>query len=662
MLSKHKQIQEEYLDYITFYSSSTPITATLKFIILLKLNFKHFIKNKLKKFSRFSYLSPEYISHIALNYDVISFDIFDTLLFRLVCNPYDVFLLMESKYNFKNFSALRIKAESNARGEKNHNKKKEVSLQEIYTVFAEECIINPQEWFQREIDMERSLLVPNQDMIQVFDTLIAAGKTIILTSDMYIPAEILKDFVFSNGYTGITKFFVSCDYGVSKKDGGLYKKIKRDFPNQKILHIGDNKNSDVHKPHCYQIDSLHYLLHPETLLCDDKANMSRLIRSIYCGILHSQMNKLKTTHTEYYNYGFSNGGILVCGYCQWLNKLAKEKKIDKILFLSRDGFIIHEIYNSYFKEFDNEYIYFSRFCSEQILFKSHMNDYIEKNIQPRFDDTSTITFRDLLLQLDLTFLEKNLGNYNLDISEKLTRDNFQPFITLFKDSKNTVITEMEKTQLATLQYLSEKIRNKQRILIVDVGWYATGYTAIKQLIETTEFSKTQIYGALIGTREGRNIEAMLTSGYLSAYCFSPMHNTELLHWHNLTDADIHDALVELLFTSTEPSFLKYILTDSGEIESVFSQSEQNETIIHEIHKGIKAFSYIWTSFLSKASINLYISGKDAYMPIMDTMKNKKYCYELFENFKTTALSGNYKGASLDSLGALMRKKHYIKGE
>ena len=158
LLSKHKQIQEEYLDYITFYSSSTPITATLKFIILLKLNFKHFIKNKLKKFSRFSYLSPEYISHIALNYDVISFDIFDTLLFRLVCNPYDVFLLMESKYNFKNFSALRIKAESNARGEKNHNKKKEVSLQEIYTVFAEECRINPQEWFQREIDMELSLI------------------------------------------------------------------------------------------------------------------------------------------------------------------------------------------------------------------------------------------------------------------------------------------------------------------------------------------------------------------------------------------------------------------------------------------------------------------------------------------------------------------------
>lgn len=110
------------------------------------------------------------------------------------------------------------------RGRKNHNKKKEVSLQEIYTVFAEECIINPQEWFQREIDMERSLLVPNQDMIQVFDTLIAAGKTIILTSDMYIPAEILKDFVFSNGYTGITKFFVSCDYGVSKKDGGYIKK------------------------------------------------------------------------------------------------------------------------------------------------------------------------------------------------------------------------------------------------------------------------------------------------------------------------------------------------------------------------------------------------------------------------------------------------------
>ena len=60
------------------------------------------------------------------NYDVISFDIFDTLLSRRLAKPQDVFSLMESFLSTQkkwvnwpdlvdNFTVLRVKAEETAR-------------------------------------------------------------------------------------------------------------------------------------------------------------------------------------------------------------------------------------------------------------------------------------------------------------------------------------------------------------------------------------------------------------------------------------------------------------------------------------------------------------------------------------------------------------------
>ncbi len=46
-----------------------------------------------------------------LKYDVISFDIFDTLLLRPFIKPTDLFWYIETKYNIKGFHQARILAE-----------------------------------------------------------------------------------------------------------------------------------------------------------------------------------------------------------------------------------------------------------------------------------------------------------------------------------------------------------------------------------------------------------------------------------------------------------------------------------------------------------------------------------------------------------------------
>ena len=89
--------------------------------------------------NRYPKLSVKKLINIVKGYDIVSFDIFDTLIKRDVYKEHDVFDLIEKRYNatykdsIDNFRYLRVEAERIAR--KNSNTE-EVSLKEIYISIA----------------------------------------------------------------------------------------------------------------------------------------------------------------------------------------------------------------------------------------------------------------------------------------------------------------------------------------------------------------------------------------------------------------------------------------------------------------------------------------------------------------------------------------------
>ena len=92
-------------------------------------------------------------------YDVVSFDIFDTLLKRNVQNPTDVFRYIEQKNNLEGFAEKRILAEINARKKKNGN---EILLSDIYDELGKIGA-------EVELEAEAHLLTVNWDMLPVFE-------------------------------------------------------------------------------------------------------------------------------------------------------------------------------------------------------------------------------------------------------------------------------------------------------------------------------------------------------------------------------------------------------------------------------------------------------------------------------------------------------------
>ena len=180
------------------------------------------------------------------NSNIISFDVFDTLIIRPGYNlPTDVFDILSPNPDFKE---ARIEAERKTRTE---SKSEDITLESIYEKLYE----NPrerQEAMEREISTELSICKCNIPALAFFNKVKESGKKIIIISDMYLKASDIEKLLRNCGYDldGV-EIYVSSEYGLTKRSGNLFKTVLSDLKAQKaikssndITHIGDNLRSD----------------------------------------------------------------------------------------------------------------------------------------------------------------------------------------------------------------------------------------------------------------------------------------------------------------------------------------------------------------------------------------------------------------------------------
>lgn len=182
-------------------------------------------------------------------YDVISFDIFDTLLIRPYEKPTDLFLELEKRKQMDEFANKRILAERRAR--EHHKELEDITLEHIYQEIEHEF----KNLKKEEMSLEEEVLAINPPVYEVYQYALEKGKTIIICSDMYLPRDFLESILYKNGYEGFCEMFVSSDIMLTKSSGNLYKYVlnKMDISSNSILHIGDNLESDGNANRLYGI-------------------------------------------------------------------------------------------------------------------------------------------------------------------------------------------------------------------------------------------------------------------------------------------------------------------------------------------------------------------------------------------------------------------------
>lgn len=567
-------------------------------------------------------LSIEELIKIINNYDVISFDVFGTLILRPFTSPRVLFSIMESRLGVYKFAKIRVDSEEEAR---NHNNRiynnDNVNLEQIYNIVSKKTNLDAQRTSQLEYELELKYCYANKYFIDLISLCIKLNKKLVVCSDMYLDTEQIKGILINSGYTCFCDIFVSSELHKSKKKGDMFILLKEKYHGKKIIHIGDNEVSDIQNARLAGIDAYYYK-NVNNIGTKDRINdMSYITSKIYSAILNNHLYSNKTNYDEAYKLGYIYGGIYVLGFVQWVNKFINDRDIDKVLFLSRDGDIYSKMYNLLPEHREWTYFYWSRLAGAKFTALENFYEFCQRMIWHKSRGAYNIKIENLLNFFELYFLFPKLENYNLSSNDILTYNTANAIEKMFYDFKESIIDTFNNDIVATIESVKEAVGDSRRIAIVDVGWAGTGPLILKKIIKNYLDLDCKVYSLLAGYRQPiKNMESLyIMDDSIDSYLFSGGHNKDLLNLHINSGTKKNNLLLELFTLSCTPSFLGY--TKNG---LLFDWDEyDNYDIIRKIHMGIEDFVSKYIDLFKSDRFLMNISPYDAYLPFNE-LKNSSH--------------------------------------
>lgn len=342
-----------------------------------------------KNLNQYWQKNTELLLDEADRYDVISFDIFDTLLMRKSVNPDDLFDITELRLKKEKnidiqYKKVRKKAEKNLR--KGHTKA-DYSIDDIYEEFAKIAGVSCDKCETiklMEVDTESKYLVPRKAMVDAFDSIVKAGKKkVVLISDMYLTSKFLEPILKKNGIEGYDELIISCEKQARKEDGTLWDAFINENQGKELMHVGDNDLSDTQIPgdkgvyahHVLSAKELFYLTNigrvyrKQEMTPIDSVAMGLILNKYFNNPYGINVSKFNIKISKPEELGYAVIGPIVCDYMTWAVRQAEEAGISKLLFLAREGYIFTKIYNimkvntKHFDKMDGYYFYTSRRAS-----------------------------------------------------------------------------------------------------------------------------------------------------------------------------------------------------------------------------------------------------------------------------------------------------------
>lgn len=593
-------------------------------------------------------------------YDVVSFDIFDTLILRTFDVPTDVFRLVGHRIGEESFAKLRVQAEKEAR-QHHRQKNGEVNIYEIYEELSRYISIDTEAVIRQELEAEKDCCFANPFMKAVYDELLRRGQKVIIVSDMYLPGELVRELLHSCGYEGYSKLYVSCDYGAGKWDKRLYPIVERDNPEcETYIHVGDNKASDVSHAKKNGWDAVHYPACRELGGELRAKDMDRLSVSAYNGIVNAHLHADSSVYSPEYEHGFRYAGYLVCGFCEWLNRYVEENKIDRILFLARDADILYKVYNRHYRKVDNRYMVVSRLATWIMAFETDTEAFIQNFFQTRAN-LGTQTIAKALEETDMEVLIPLLEDAGLDGNSKLTQHNYQKLRSFIYENKAVAVKHYASSKQAGQDYFREMIGDAKRVCAVDIGWSGQILITMRKIVRDMYHGEVTLQGAYMALTDNAAASGYAESGIITPWLFHGCMNRDVAINTATVEGDMQAKFMEATFTSEQPTLLKYMYGDDGKQDDVYGIMSASSDLVQPMQKGVLDFAEQWIQKTHIFGSNVRIMPTDAKRVMDLAITNFRYCYAIMGDVQEWEYPlPNFRGdGSLTTLGTMLKKKRMV---
>ena len=442
------------------------------------------------------------VSNVAMSGEIVSFDIFDTLLMRAVAEPYHVNEIIRFKVEDLlgksfDFPTFRISAEVEARQVKGGD----VTLDDIYKSFSKLSKLDEatcKKIRELEVSTEVELALPREEVVAWFNELRSQyRKNIWLLSDMYMQTPDLERLLKKCGVTGYDKLLISCETGMRKDTAAVWEHFIKEGLNApyKLIHLGDNETSDIQLSGDRKFSTYHLINARDlfSLTPFGKMLAERLDRkkSLYAGILlgvvlakkfqspfalNAEMSERpgKIVLKNFRDFGYWFFGIPILTFILWLIQKTREDGIKRILFLARDGYFLQPLYKLVtqllnVETLPSDYFYASRRAVTVASVEniSHVDDIVKLN------------FEGTLKQLFKVRFGLELGD---DTKISLPHESFALVKKFIDRHAEEILSHVATEQKNYKKYIATLGGNFDNVGLVDMGYSGTIQYHLQRII------------------------------------------------------------------------------------------------------------------------------------------------------------------------------------
>jgi FMN phosphatase YigB (HAD superfamily) len=428
------------------------------------------------------------------DFDLLSLDVFDTLVWRMVPTPADAFYRLAAALrsrgtlrrssSVESFVRERTAAEKRAR---KFSRAGEVTLAEIYAEFPSGYLagLSPSALPDLEVEIERELVRVRPEMNALIERARTRGLKTALVSDTYFDRRQIKrlapvevDFVL-----------VSSEHGVSKH-GGLHRVLieASGVDPERILHVGDSYAADVEGPALFNVPRYWLRKFPdeyrdvvESELPATSGARSPYVREHDRGVTALRGRTQFECDDPYERWGAGILGPVVAGFGDWVIERCREESIGQVLCLMREGRLLKQVLDRAGANLDTHELFVSRLVAR----KASIFDASEEELRQFVFRPSQFDRTRVLAQLGLdpgdageppSGGDRSADEALLELVRRIARD---------PRCRRRIVEESARARAGLLRHLQAVWNGTppRRVAIVDLGYRGTIQECLQKIFD-----------------------------------------------------------------------------------------------------------------------------------------------------------------------------------
>jgi FMN phosphatase YigB (HAD superfamily) len=445
---------------------------------------------------------------VAVDVEVASFDVFDTLLTRAVGSPESAFLILgrwlsahkQIDCSPEAFARARINAERRAYG----NAHGECRLDAIYTELGAALrldTVSIGQLMDTEQTIEAGLLRIVPGAAERVARARAAGQRIVFMSDMYLPPEFIRQELARRGLWAVGDgCYVSCETSQSKSSSALFRSMlqREHVPPRAVVHQGNSREHDIVPASRCGLRTDHFTdanLNGFEALLEQHTWATEGLASVMAGA--ARLARLSTPAAN------AREGILrdvaagvaaptLAGFVLWLLRRAQQLGLKRLYFLSRDGQLLLQIAQPLAARLGVTCELRYLFGSRQSWNLASVTNVTQEQLAWIWDSTDFLSVTSLLAR---TGLRPEQFEAPLRAAG-LTREHWQR--TLDSAARQMLRSVLQSSEVTAL--IAANASDKRRVLLaylaqegvltsepwglVDLGWYGSMQNALSRLVSS----------------------------------------------------------------------------------------------------------------------------------------------------------------------------------